>query len=82
MNQFTKDELLIIHLDMTIYAQKTKLLKESPSHKALRDKIHSMIDNCCEHNRPYTKLNITVCLDCGVLVPNPDKIELEAIEIT
>lgn len=45
MNDFTKEELQIIHLDMTIYAEKTHLLKESPSHKALRDKIQSMIDN-------------------------------------
>lgn len=49
MNDFTKEELQIIHLDMTIYAKKTHLLKESPSHQALRDKVQSMIDNYCEH---------------------------------
>lgn len=49
MNDFTKDELKIIHLDMTIYAEKTKLLKESPSHKDLRDKVQHMIDNYCDH---------------------------------
>jgi len=49
MNEFTKGELLTIHLDMTIYANKASPLKESPVHKELRDKVQRMIDNYCEH---------------------------------
>ncbi len=45
MNDFTKEELQIIHLDMTTYINRTPMLNESPSHKALRDKVESMIDN-------------------------------------
>ena len=48
MNDFTKEELQIIHLDMTTYVNRTPMLKESPSHKELRDKIQSMIDDYCE----------------------------------
>lgn len=70
MYDFTKEELQIIHLDMTIYAEKTHLLKESPSHKSLRAKIQAMIDNYqCKHesdgmcylsNPPQYK-----CIRCG-----------------
>lgn len=49
MNDFTKDELLIIHLDMCTYIEQNKILKESPIHKELRLKIQSMLDNYCEH---------------------------------
>jgi hypothetical protein len=49
MNDFTKEELQIIHLDMTTYVNRTTILTESPSHKVLRDKVESMIDNYCEH---------------------------------
>ncbi len=49
MNDFTKDELQIIHLDMTVYVNRTPMLKESPIHKELRDKIQSLIENYCEH---------------------------------
>ena len=44
MNDFTKEELQIIHLDMTTYINRTPMLNESPSHKALRDKVEGMID--------------------------------------
>jgi len=49
MNDFTKDELQIIHLDMTAYIHRTTILAESPSHRALRDKVQSMIDDYCEY---------------------------------
>jgi len=73
MNDFTKEELQIIHLDMTIYAEKTKLLKESPSHKALRDKVQRMIDNHCEHKdtRGVSEMDMdyrAICSECGVMV--------------
>jgi hypothetical protein len=53
MNEFTKDELEIIYLDMTIYANKATPLKESPSHLELRNKVQSMINNYCEHPESY-----------------------------
>lgn len=49
MNDFTKEELEIILLDMNAYIHRTTILAESPSHRTLRDKIQSMIDNYCEH---------------------------------
>lgn len=54
MNSFTKEELQIIHLDMTTYVNTRPMLKESPIHKKLRDKIQLMIDNYCEHNSEIT----------------------------
>ncbi len=66
MNELTKIDLQIILLDMTIYANKTTLLKESPSHKELRDKIESMIDNYCEHteSKRMTNCGTEYCVQC------------------
>jgi hypothetical protein len=50
MNDFTEEELNIIHLDMCTYVERNKILKESPSHKALREKVEVMMDNYCQHN--------------------------------
>jgi hypothetical protein len=50
MNDFTKEELEIIHLDMTVYAKRWYPLKEAQNHQDLRDKLQSMIDNYCEHD--------------------------------
>lgn len=49
-NDFTKEELQIILLDMNVYITRTRILEESPIHKALREKIESMIENYCEHS--------------------------------
>jgi hypothetical protein len=49
MNDFTKEELQIILLDMDTYVEKNTVIKESPSHGKLRLKIQSIIDNYCEH---------------------------------
>ena len=69
MNEFTKDELQIILLDMDTYIRQNKILKESPIHKELRLKIQAMIDNYCEHefvifNKEY---NHVECIKCGVI---------------
>jgi len=61
VNDFTKEELQIIHLDMTTYVNNAKPLKESPSHKELRDKVKYMIDNYCEHPETYD------CKSCGIV---------------
>jgi hypothetical protein len=64
MNDFTKDELkcLLSVLDGVYIAHHTV------SQQALENKIKSMIDNYCEHEEIYTKLGITVCLDCKKVI--------------
>ena len=66
MNDFTKEELQIILLDMNTYIRITKILKESPSHKDLRGKVESMIDNYCDDkyngNHMYV---LNKCATCG-----------------
>jgi hypothetical protein len=61
MNDFTKEELEIIYLDMTIYATKGTPLNESPSHLDLRNKVQSLINDYCDHERTCG------CLDCGTI---------------
>lgn len=71
MNDFTKEELQIILLDMDTYININKsILKESPSHGQLRLKIQSMIDNYCEHEwRCWDdEYNTKECLKCGTLI--------------
>jgi hypothetical protein len=69
MNDFTKEELQIIRLDMTTYINRTPMLNESPSHKALRDKVERMIDNFCEHEwvveTKEFNLKNAICKKCG-----------------
>lgn len=61
MNDFTKEELQIILLDMDTYINLNKsILKESPSHGQLRLKIQSMIDNYCDHEHEG---DFHVCVD-------------------
>jgi hypothetical protein len=57
MNDFTKEELQIILLEINININRHKgLLTVAPSYQALKDKIESMIDNYCEHeNKPIIK---------------------------
>lgn len=72
MNDFTKEELQIILLDMECYINRTPMLKESPSHKALRLKIESMINkyNECAHDPRETKdaVGMYHCPECGEMV--------------
>jgi hypothetical protein len=49
MNDFTKDELYIILIDMQVRIVKSQPLNPAPSYLALRDKVRGMIDNYCEH---------------------------------
>jgi hypothetical protein len=49
VNNFTKDELQIILLDMDINIKKAPPLKPSPIYIELRNKVELMIDNYCEH---------------------------------
>ncbi len=57
MNDFTKDELQIILLDMDTYINQNKILKESPIHKELRLKIQSLIEDYCENNSEIERKN-------------------------
>jgi len=75
MNDFTKEELLIIHLDMCTYVEQNKILKESPSHRALRDKVESMIDNYCEHKIVIN----TECPMCGSEMQSTAGLDLQNI---
>ena len=54
MNDFTRDELLIILLDMRFYAKQSKPMNESPSHGELREKIEDMIEN---YDQPCGHIN-------------------------
>ena len=50
MNEFTKEELQIIHLDINTEINKHRgILKPSPFHLALRDKVERMIENYCDY---------------------------------
>ena len=51
MNDYTKDELQVILLDMIFYAKNKKIknLNEAVSHVELREKIEAMIENYCDH---------------------------------
>lgn len=50
MNQFTKDELGSIYLDMNHNILKYGKDNIAPEYLAFRDKVEKMIDNYCEHN--------------------------------
>ena len=66
MNDFTKEELQIILLDMHTYIIKTPLLKESPTHKDLRNKVEEMIDNYCEHHdKGEVDIFVDICGKCN-----------------
>ena len=66
MNDFTKEEMQIILLDMDININKTYLVKHSPSYIALRDKIKKKIDNYCEHEKVIPNYGSnTECDKCG-----------------
>ena len=73
MNDFTKEELQIILLDMDTYVEWTSSLKESDNHRELRYKLQSMIDNYCEHSKDVWPLYTAngdlpcagICYECN-----------------
>ncbi|HCJ1045989.1 TPA: hypothetical protein NQN30_000378 [Legionella pneumophila] len=70
MNDFTKDELGIILLEMNISINRNGgILKIADSYIDLRDKVESMIDNYCEHE-PEGDWHVCVdkCKKCGVII--------------
>src|ERR1700728_5385136 len=60
MNNFTKNELeqLADILDICVDEKDIKLLH----------KIDALIKNYCEHEKTYTKLDVTVCIGCGRVI--------------
>ena len=58
MNDFTKDELQNLKYCMR------QMTIAIDNYDEIYNKLQSMIDNYCDHKNPYTKLGITVCLDC------------------
>ena len=86
MNDFTKDELA--HINFLAIDRIEAIGKDQAEQEGTNDiyrKTYKMIESYCDHNRPYTKLDITVCLDCNNIIANPDKTVLdcykEALEL-
>lgn len=74
MNDFTKEELGIIFLDININIKKAERtgLKVSPSYEALKDKVEAMIDNYCEHHWAFYLSkhgNVLRCTKCDKEIP-------------
>jgi hypothetical protein len=66
VNDFTKEELAIIHLaiirDINLFAH---ILTTSPSMLKLRDKLETMIENYCDHDFRIKKdSDHLYCLKC------------------
>ena len=61
VTDFTEEELQIILLDMQAYIHRNTILAESPSHRDLREKIESLINNFCTHEGRKG------CMCCGAL---------------
>lgn len=69
MNDFTKEELIIIHLDICTYLNMYPMLKSPQHHIDLRDKVKSMISNYCEHEKVVPNYDCkTECNECGVIL--------------
>jgi len=66
MNDFTKDELETIYLDMNHSVLKYGKENVAPFYLELRDKVENMIDNYCEHER-HGDFHVCVdkCIKCG-----------------
>ncbi len=67
MNDFTKEELQIIHLDICVYLNKSTLLQPPQHHIDLRDKVAEMIDNYCDHEKGGIEHIefMDICKKCG-----------------
>jgi hypothetical protein len=65
MNDFTKEELQILLLEMNISINRHKdLLRVAPSYQALRDKVDVMIDSYCEHEWSIGGADCIYCPKC------------------
>ncbi len=72
MNEFTKEELVIIYCDMDAYVNNPKMLaagmKVPQHHLDLKDKVERMIENYCEHES-YIDIGEAplICKKCGAV---------------
>lgn len=69
MNDFTKEELETIFLDMTHNILKYGKENVAPFYLDLRDKVESMIYNYCKHPSTNFDDGIYYCNECGYCVP-------------
>ena len=72
MNDFTKEELAMLVLELNIAIRNWGEAKEYQDYPRLKNKIQSMIDNYCEHEwifyiSPYG--NVVRCDVCNKAVP-------------
>lgn len=67
MNDFTKDELDSIFLDMNHNILKAGKNNVAPFYLKLRDKVESMIDNYCDHRYVFRRCydKVIYCPKCG-----------------
>ena len=67
MNDFTKEELKILFLELNIAIRHWGDAKEYKDYPMLKDKIQTMIDDYCEHERSSGCLdcNTAMCLKCN-----------------
>jgi hypothetical protein len=66
MNDFTKDELETIYLDMNHSVLKYGKENVAPFYLELRDKVEKMIDNYCEHEQCGDGSGLEqVCFKCN-----------------
>jgi len=75
MNDFSRTELGELRRCLT-YMIKGGTTPYSCATIALNKKLREMYERYCDHNKPYTKLGITVCLDCNQVIKNPNGIDL------
>lgn len=66
MNDFTKDELIIMHHNFA----ETEFRGTNEKLNGIRKKIQSLIDNYCEHEdtKFITDVGIDKCLKCGAVI--------------
>lgn len=65
MNDFTKDELGSIFLDMNHNILKAGKNNVAPFYLKLRNKVESMIDNYCEHTETKQNSEVDYILCCS-----------------
>lgn len=69
MNDFTKEELKSIYLDMNYNILKAGKNNVDQFYLKLRDKVEAMINNFCEHTYVFRCHDDTIyCPKCGELL--------------
>ncbi len=65
MNDFTKEELTILFLELNIAIRHWGEAPEYKDYSKLKDKIQSMIDDYCDHKNTRNGDPCLECCDCG-----------------